>query len=61
MSMHKEPTIPCPVCKSPIHIRQVQLPSGDVARVFAEPLTISDNYIDFHEHQAADAQPSELH
>ncbi len=59
--MKCEPTIPCPICNSPIHVREVQLPSGVIARVFAEPLTISDNYIDFHEHQSAYKQYSLLH
>ena len=59
--MYKEPTIPCPVCHSPVHVRQVQLPSGEITRVFTEPMTISDSYIDFHEHQATDKPVSELH
>ncbi|MEQ8426390.1 MAG: hypothetical protein RLT87_07805 [Gammaproteobacteria bacterium] len=59
--MSYEPTIPCPVCKAPIHVRQVQLPSGNIARIFAEPLTISDNYIDFHEHQSGDSKVSTTH
>jgi len=52
--MNTDPTIPCPVCMAPIYVRYFQTENGDLARVYAEPLSSSDQVIYFHEHQMND-------
>lgn len=59
--MNIEPTIPCPVCHAPIFVRQVNFPSGDSARFYAEPLSLSDEVISFHQHQIGDIEISSMH
>lgn len=54
MGMNIDPTIPCPVCKAPIYVRYLQVPNGDLARVYTEPLTSNDEMVSFHEHQMSD-------
>ena len=59
--MNIEPTIPCPVCNAPIFIRQIDLPAGDIARVYVEPLTLDDKVFTFHEHQMGDVETLSMH
>jgi hypothetical protein len=59
--MNIEPTIPCPVCKAPISIKQIDLPTGDIVRVYAEPLSLHDEVIAFHQHQMGDVEISSMH
>ena len=55
------PTIPCPVCKAPVYIRSVQLPSGDISQVYAEPMVWDEQLLAFHKHQAADVIMKHMH
>ena len=59
--MNIEPTIPCPICHAPVFIRQIDLPTGDVARVYAEPLSYDDEAIAFHKHQLGDVEIATMH
>lgn len=59
--MNIEPTVPCPVCNAPILVRQINLPTGDSARVYTEPLSLSDEVIEFHHHQVGDVELSSMH
>ena len=59
--MNIEPTIPCPICNAPIFIKQVDLPTGDIARVYTEPLSIDEEVIAFHKHQLGDVELSVMH
>jgi hypothetical protein len=59
--MNIEPTIPCPVCEAPIFVRQINLPSGEIARIYAEPLSTDEEVIAFHQHQMSDTEAAMKH
>lgn len=59
--MNSHPTIPCPVCRAPIYVRYLQTTEGNFARVYAEPLSSSDEVVNFHEHQMGDIDFRILH
>ena len=59
--MNSEPTIPCPICDAPVFVKQVGLPTGDIARIYADPLTMNDEVIAFHCHQVGDVVLAEMH
>jgi len=42
-------------------VRQIDLPTGDIARVYAEPLLSDDEVIAFHRHQLIDVETSAMH
>lgn len=59
--MNIESTIPCPVCNEPIFVRHIDMPTGDIARVYAEPMTLDDKVFTFHQHQMGDVEASSVH
>jgi hypothetical protein len=59
--MNIEPTIPCPVCEAPIFVRQINLPTGEIARIYAEPLSTDEEVIAFHQHQMSDTEAALKH
>jgi hypothetical protein len=59
--MNREPTIPCPICNAPIFVRQIDLPTGDIVRVYADPLSIDDEVYAFHRHQLGDVEIATMH
>ena len=59
--MNTNPTIPCPVCEAPVYIRYVRLASGDIARVYTDPLLSDEEIFAFHQHQLTDIDNRVLH
>lgn len=59
--MNTYPTIPCPVCKAPIYVRYLENLDGEVARVYTEPLSSTDEIVSFHEHQVGGIDLRVLH
>lgn len=59
--MNTYPTIPCPVCKAPIYVRYMENHDGEMARVYTEPLSITDEIVYIHEHQAGGVDLRVLH
>jgi hypothetical protein len=60
-NMNIDPTIPCPVCEAPILVKLVELPTGDIARVYAEPLSNDQEVFPIHKHQVGDVNERTLH
>ena len=59
--MNINPTIPCPVCDAPVYIRYLRLASGDIARVYTDPLLSDEEVFTFHQHQVTDIDERILH
>jgi len=59
--MNTEPAIPCPVCQHPVMVRYISLQSGEVARVYTEPLITADEVVIIHAHQQDDVNRKALH
>ena len=60
-NMNIDPTIPCPVCEAPVYIRYLRTASGDVARIYTDPLLSDKEIFAFHQHQQDDIDKKALH